>query len=48
MCIRDRETAVEMIYKKAVEANGELEIVAIGPLTNIATVSYTHLNSCSE
>ncbi len=36
------ETAVEMIYKKAVEANGELEIVAIGPLTNIAITMLLH------
>lgn len=36
------ETAVEMIYKKAVEANGELEIVAIGPLTNIAITMLFH------
>lgn len=36
------KTAVEMIYKKAVEAKGELEIVAIGPLTNIAITMLLH------
>ena len=36
------ETAVEMIYKKAVEAKGELEVIAIGPLTNIAITMLLH------
>lgn len=32
----DREKAPAMIYRKAAEAEGQLEILAIGPLTNIA------------
>lgn len=36
------KNAVEMIYEKAVEARGELEIVAIGPLTNLAITLLMH------
>lgn len=32
----EKENAFEFIHRSAVEANGELEICAIGPLTNIA------------
>ena len=32
----DREKAPALIYRKAAEAEGQLEILAIGPLTNIA------------
>ena len=31
-----KENAIEVIYNEAVKAQGQLEIVAIGPLTNIA------------
>ncbi len=36
------KNAVELIYEKAVELNGELEIVAVGPLTNIAIALLLH------
>ncbi|HHW69809.1 MAG TPA: nucleoside hydrolase [Clostridiales bacterium] len=32
----DEKNAYEVIYEEALEANGELEILALGPLTNIA------------
>ncbi len=32
----DEKNAYEVIYEEAVKANGELEILALGPLTNIA------------
>ena len=38
----ESEPAVDALYKKAKELNGELTIVAVGPLTNIAIALYKY------
>lgn len=38
----ETESAIDALYKKAKELNGELYVVAVGPLTNIATVIYKY------
>lgn len=38
----EKENAIDALYKKAKELNGELVIVAVGPLTNIASLLLEH------
>ena len=38
----EKESAVDALYKKAKELNGELYVVAVGPLTNIAVTMFKY------
>ena len=38
----DKETACDVIYEEAVSCNGQLELLTIGPLTNIAAAFLRH------